>query len=210
MKPLLNARLQAVVLALFVTIIAAPLAAAGQQVENVARIGTPFRSSVSTDDVRAELGGQVQHGLRETDLEAIERRLAPARRIAGQSVDAIKAWLTEPPFSAQPPSRPSSPVLPPRYSSSKCEVAGRSSSTTPTIRIVSCSALSDRDRRLAHACLSGGNVRDQIHPLQGRSEPGPWTLITPDRRTEPVSRPCRFRLRNALLAPGRGKPGSGA
>ena len=32
-----------------------------------------------------------------------------------ESVDAIKAWLTKPPFSAQPPSRPSSLVLPPRY-----------------------------------------------------------------------------------------------
>ena len=30
-----------------------------------------------------------------------------------ESVDAIKAWVTEPPFSARPPSRPSSPFCPP-------------------------------------------------------------------------------------------------
>src|SRR5439155_10254786 len=33
---------------------------------------------------------------------------------AGRSIGGIKAQLTEPPFSARPPSRPSSPVLPPR------------------------------------------------------------------------------------------------
>src|SRR5437016_4022331 len=34
-------------------------------------------------------------------------------QIGDRSVDAIKAWVTEPPFSARPPSHPSSPFCPP-------------------------------------------------------------------------------------------------